>query len=180
MFPRTLWILAVSWLAVAATAAAADLPRVRPLDPHATELLRRARMQSPTVRDLEGQLAASDVVVYVRCEWLSAGQPVGALRWVSATPGLRYVLVTVGLDLPLGRRIAVLGHELHHATEVAAAPWVRTPVGLRALFGEIGRRTSQDGVMYETDAARDTERRVHRELGMPASQTRPARPGEPG
>lgn len=181
MFSRYLRLPAATWFAIAATAAAvsaAELPRVRALDPHAAELIRRARIQSATVRDLEQTLAASDLVAYVRCAWMTPGQPDGTLRWVSATPQLRYVLVTIGLDLPLGRRIEMLGHELHHATEVASAPWVRSPGGMRSLFSQIGRRTSQEGT-YETDAARDTERRVRRDMGE-ALGPPPARPGSPG
>jgi hypothetical protein len=169
---RRRWISAIvgaASLLSAVAASAVELPRVRPVDPCAISTLEQARLQSATVRELEDRLAAGNIVAYVACEWRAAGQPDGSLRWVSRTPQFRYVLVTVGRDMLLTRRIEMLGHELHHATEIAAEPWVADEASLRSLFTRIGRRTSW-AENYETDGARGVERRVRHELvsGVPA------------
>lgn len=149
--------------AVGAQAFGVDLPRVRAVDDCATSLLAMARLQSATVRALEAQLAPRDLVAYVACEWRHAGQPDASLRWVSRTPQFRYVLLTIGLDLSLARRVELLGHELHHANDVAVASWVGGERELAALFGEIGRRTSRSAT-FETEGARGVELQVRHEI----------------
>lgn len=144
--------------------AAVELPRVRAVDECAASLLELARLQSGTVRRLEGQMAAGDLVAYVACAWRQAGRPDASLRWVSHTPQFRYVLLTIGLDLSLSRRVELLGHELYHATEVAAATWVRSERDLLVLYSDIGRRTSRLAT-FETEDARTVELRVRYEIG---------------
>lgn len=163
--------------AFAIEAFSVDLPRVRAVDDCATSLLAMARLQSATVRALEAQLAPHDLVAYVACAWRQAGQPDASLRWVSRTPQFRYVLLTIGLDLSLARRIELLGHEMHHANEVATAAWVGSERELAALFGEIGRRTSRVAT-FETEGARAVELQVRREMygGTPARTAFSAKP----
>lgn len=144
--------------------AAAELPRVRAADECAASLLDLARLQSPTVRRLEAQLEPGNLVAYVACVWRAAGQPDAHLRWVSSTPQYRYVLLTIGLDLSLARRVELLGHELRHANEVADATWVSSERDLLALYSNIGRRTSRQAT-FETEDARAIELQVRHEVG---------------
>jgi predicted DNA-binding transcriptional regulator YafY len=57
----------------------------------------------------------------------------------------------------------VLGHELQHAMEIAAAPDVRDTVTLRALYLRIGYERTNGGY-YETDAALEVGRQVSAEV----------------
>jgi hypothetical protein len=160
------WILVGASLVMGPTVCAAgaeSLPRVRPLDAYSVKLLQDGRARSATVRDLERRLEATDVVVYVTSAWRQAGEPDACLRWVSTSAGLRYVVVKVGLDLAPQTRIELLGHELHHATEVAGASWVRSAVDVRELFTEIGHPTVRQDT-YETEAARLVGLRIRRDL----------------
>jgi hypothetical protein len=163
---RFAWVLlGVSLLMVSPVLAkrGESLPHLRSLDTYSASLLADGRQRSATVRELERRLEASDVVVYVTSPWRQAGEPEASLRWVSASAGLRYVVIKVGLDLAPHARIELLGHELHHAREVADALWVHNDVDMRALFTDIGRETLTRDT-YETEGARFAQLRVRRDL----------------
>lgn len=140
-----------------------DVPHVRPLDPCGATVIVSGFARSATIRVQHARLAASDVVAYVVCKWMRAGEPDASLVWVSRASSLRYVLVRISIDLDPRRRIRMLGHELQHALELAEAPWVREEGDLVRLFQQIGRRT-QKFATYETDAAQDVERDVALEV----------------
>ena len=148
-------------------------PRLRPLSPVAARLIDEARARSATVLDLERQLLSSDIVVYVDSNWRPDSGSDADLRWMAETGGLRYVMVRVATKLPLHRRIELVGHELRHALEIAAAPWVRGIPDVRTLFQQIGRRTSSEGAheTFETAAALAAELHVRRDLRTRAAPT---------
>jgi hypothetical protein len=150
--------------------ASPDMPHVRPLDPCGATVIVSGFARSATVRAQHARLAASDVVAYVACKWMRAGDPDASLVWVSRAGTLRYVLVRISIDLDPKRRIRMLGHELQHAIEVAEAPWVREEGDLVRLFEQIGRRT-QKFATYETAAAQDVERDVALEVSASRSDT---------
>ena len=59
--------------------------------------------------------------------------------------------------------IALVGHELRHALEVAESPDVRDEAGLIALYERIGHPST--GIhQYDTLAAQDAGRQVKAEL----------------
>ena len=60
-------------------------------------------------------------------------------------------MIRVSIRLSPLDRIALLGHELRHATEVAAAPDVRDEAALARLIARIGWAKSRG--QFETDAA---------------------------
>lgn len=157
--------LAIAVVVVAGVAEAGQnaLPRVRALDGAARKLLSDARSRSNTVRDLEAALKPTDVVVYVRFGWRDTGEPEANLRWVSESAGLRYVVVKLSNELNPDRRIEMLAHELHHATEIADATWVHGEADLRTLYRRIGHSTDINETAFETEAARDVQRRARRE-----------------
>jgi len=169
-------VLAVALVLSAATAVAAHelTPRVRALDECASRIVDSARRQSPTVRELERRLGLTDVVAYVRCFWPNGGQPDAYLSWVSATPGTRYVLLSVAQPLPPWRRVEMLGHEMQHALEVADASWVRSDVDLERLYGDIGRRTRASRACFETEAAQTVEWEVRRDLSATSASGQPS------
>jgi hypothetical protein len=59
--------------------------------------------------------------------------------------------------------IALIGHELRHALEVAQVPDVRDESALVRLYERIGQR-SVKGHEYDTNAAQDAGRAVRKEL----------------
>jgi hypothetical protein len=60
--------------------------------------------------------------------------------------------------------IAMIGHELQHAVEIAAEPTVRSKRDLQNYYKRIGV-ASRAGDTWDTEAARHTGRRVAREVG---------------
>jgi len=117
-------------------------PRLRLTDPRLQLAIDVGRRQSPLFRDLTDQLETTDVIVYVQCARLPA-HLAGDLTFMTAAAGVRYVMVRIGWDLPLPRKIAILGHELQHALEVARHPDIvsaRTLAAAYARFGLVKRR----------------------------------------
>jgi hypothetical protein len=142
-------------------------------------LLIDAAHRSALLRTLLEDLERSDVIVYVRGDMaLSCGTPTGGaeapaahLAFASATGKVRYLHVTIDTwRAGFWDAIPLLGHELQHALEVAAAPDVRDERSFERLYFRIGW---QSGVhAYETDRARNTGRRILEELVMAAAPVR--------
>jgi hypothetical protein len=144
-------------------------PPLRPLDPCAAAAIASGRARSSTVRALEARLASTDVVAYVHCYWHRADQPEAFLSWVSHTPMLRYVRISLSYTLAPWSRVEMLGHEMQHAVEVSEAGWVRDETDMARLFTQIGRRTRTSHPCFETEAALATGLAVRRELAVAAS-----------
>ncbi len=125
--------------------------------------LRQGICRSATFRELVANLASTDIIVYVQPRFLSTQTVAGGLQFVSVTPTARILRVVINLHV-IGTdhsgAIAMLGHELRHALEVADAPQVRSV----AAFNEHYRRHQADTDRYDTAAARRTEREVRSEL----------------
>jgi hypothetical protein len=152
-------VLATALPAAAAGEDARDPTRV--FTPNAAALVRDAARVSETVRALLGRLAASDLVVLVEVTD-QQGPFSGDTSFVTCAGGFRYVLVRVSRRLPVWDQIAVLGHELQHAVEVAEAPEVVSDPTLAQLFTRIGRPVRKR--TYETDAAIAVLRQVGAEV----------------
>lgn len=136
-------------------------------------LLVKAVDQSAVVRCLVEDLERSDVFVYVKGEMsLIDGAPKGGQQAAAAhlvfgvaAGGIRYLHVTVDTWLAGGwDAVPLLGHELQHALEVAAAPEVRDQRSFETLYSRIGWQSGTQ--TYETDRARATGRRIQNELLM--------------
>jgi hypothetical protein len=148
-------------------------PHVRP-DAMLKTMLHDAERRSSAVRDLVDRLDRSDVVVYVRLAPPSTFTFSGRLRFLSRTPVYRYLVV----ELPCGRsafeQMAMLGHELRHAVEIAEAASVVDLASLSIHYQRIGMQTS--GLMgvsttFETKAAMASGRQVWREVMENARRT---------
>ena len=153
----------------AAQPTAGTAPRhVRCLDARAQQLLSAARERSAIVQALIDRLEASDVAVYLTTTAPAtrvAGMPRGTTNLLSATAAGRYLQVWVDVRRTEAERVAVLGHELQHALEVAADAGVRDALSLATLFERLGTesgggagraRTRQ----FETAMAQQVEARV--------------------
>jgi hypothetical protein len=140
---------------------------VRCLSPEARALKDDAVRRSPSIRSLVERLERSDVVVYLQLPGDSDQQPtVSHLTFVSFAAGTRYVLVRIDpWRTAPPSRIALLGHELYHALEIAQDPGVRDPMTLRALYRRIGHEHGRG--QFETEAARAAGRQVQADLGGP-------------
>jgi hypothetical protein len=75
-------------------------------------------------------------------------------------------MVKVAWDLPLPRKIAVLGHELQHALEVAQNPDIVSPGTMASAYERFGftRKRGWDRVDFDTKEAIVTGVTIAREL----------------
>jgi len=168
-----------------ATPMRADVPqlhdpwaRVRPTNKRVETLLSAGMAGSATFRDLVRRVEASDVIVYVEVRrGLRAGTG-ASTSFVAASATHRYLRVRLGADHPRDVQVALLGHELQHVIEVAAAPGVRSPEALRDFYRRSGLRTGPDS--YDSVAARQAGHQVRAELRQrPSDDLRLARRAGP-
>ena len=139
-------------------------PFLRTDDSRLAAALVRGRDESPTFRAIVDQLDESDLIVYVSRGSL-AGQTSASTQLLSWTGGYRYVRVTLELDPDTDVGIAMLGHELRHALELADAPWVRDEEAVLSLYREIGYAScARPTPCYDTREAVDAGRQVLIEL----------------
>ncbi len=76
---------------------------------------------------------------------------------------VRYLLIRLDhARLSPTERITALGHELHHALEVAAAPEARDGAGLVRLYRRIGWETTRD--RFESSEAQAVAFRIREQL----------------
>ena len=141
--------------------------RVRPLDPAVAALIARGAASSMTLRALINTIEHSDLIVHVEQVSRPGHGLAAATRFVTRAGGHRYVRVTLYGMWSLNQTIALIGHELQHAVEVATAGWVVDQATCLELFHAIGHRTcgaQRERVCYETDAAVQAGARVWDDL----------------
>jgi hypothetical protein len=139
---------------------------VRYLDDQIKEIAGVAYAQSEAFRALVAVLESSDVVVYVDRGRCMRGALRSCLHILTSGGGIRYLHVTLDPHRSFILVVAQLAHELHHATEVANRQEVVDDRTLNALYGEIGFEC-HDRISvqcWETEAAKDSERRVRQEV----------------
>ena len=138
---------------------------VRGATPRVKTLIDEGMRRSPTFRALVERLNRSDVVVYIS---LASDLPTGLegrLCFMTYAGSVRYLHAQVRDGLGVDGIIAVAGHELQHAVEVAEHPDVKDAQGLEGLYQRIGERSSITENRYDTPATRSMGRRVRQELG---------------
>lgn len=159
--------------APAATTAAVEF-HVRTTDPQVRAWIEHGAAESPTLRALLAQLAATDIIVYVQVVDRIAGGAYGQLYFVKATETVRYVRVEIVRGRNHADTIALIAHELTHAAEVAAAPRVRDGASLAMLYLGMFDNAMTDRGHYDSAAARATESIVRAEV---AAYRTPPDPG---
>ena len=87
----------------------------------------------------------------------------GATRFVADIGGSIYLRIEVPGLLPPAMRVAVLGHELQHASEIAASG-ARSSEAVLALYKAGGRRATTVENGWETLAAEEAGRQIWIEL----------------
>ena len=137
--------------------------RVRAADARVQGYLAAGLQRSATFARLLAAVNASDVIVYVERVMALPHDTLGRLTIVPVANGQRYLRIQIRSDLATTEAIALIGHEMRHALEVAEAPAVRDSDGMIKLYRAIGHSSGGDHV-YDTTAAQDAGRQVRREL----------------
>lgn len=137
--------------------------RVRALDPRTRDWIRIGTTQSPTFRALLARLSASDLIVYIEIVDGIIGGSAGRLYLVTATSSVRYLRIELVAQGNVREMVALVGHELQHAVEIADARQVRDRQALALLYLGMGENPL-DRSRYDSVAARVTEERVRSEL----------------
>ena len=142
-------------------------PAVRTTNVRLANLIRDGVRFSPTFQALADRLSNSDLIVYVDADSFAPEGLDGRLTFVASAPGVRYVRIRVAHYPDAARQIAIIGHELQHAVEIADDPAIVDEASLGREYARIGY--SHNGLMphrqaFDTEAAVKTGQRVFREL----------------
>lgn len=133
----------------------------RTLDPEATATLALAIERSPLVRALVAEIESSNVVVHIQFSWELPGGIGGTTRFVTSQGGYRYVRIVLSNRLQGNDRVAILGHELAHAAEIARSD-ANDRDGIRRLWAATGFQIAE--LFFETRSAQRAERTIRQEL----------------
>jgi hypothetical protein len=153
------------WALVMTAALGTWDPHVRATAPGAQRLVDEGAQRSAIVRALIDRLEASDVVVYVSEDDAIADGVAGQLTFVSAVGGRRYVRVRIRHQDSRDSQVAILGHELQHAVEIAGAPEVIDQPSMATFYTREGTDHSYGKrERFDTQAAIDCGRDVLSEL----------------
>lgn len=134
---------------------------VRTTSPRVQDWLRFGAAESQTFRSLLNLLGESDLIVHVQVvDRLSTA---GQTYFVTSTASVRYVRIDVLAGGSSNEMVALIGHELQHAVEIAQEPRIRDRHALSAFYRTMaGNSTASTD--YDSAAARIMEDRVRREL----------------
>lgn len=158
-------LVAAPSILAASPAQPAHVPQqghIRTWRPQAAELLTLARNRSAIASHLLESVEQADVIVYL--ELVRDPQvPRARTTLAGSEAGRRMLLMSIDAEKSLNEQIALLAHELQHVLEIAHAPGVTTPSGLRELYQRIGSDAlARD--RFETAAADRIGREVFAEL----------------
>jgi len=135
---------------------------IRAMDSSMRTLLKRGFRGSSAFASLVRRLQYSDVIVYVEEVPRLPGALEGRMMMMPVANGHRYVRIQIALRGAPEDWLAVLGHELQHAVEIAEAYDVRDPAGMIRLYERIGTRGGDH--VYDTVAAQEMGRTVRRQV----------------
>ncbi len=156
-------MLALMLLPTMPVAAVPGMSHVRVRHPALEPFLREAIDKSATTRDMIAALDASDVFVYFELlPGMRASLPAG-LSYAGSGGRFRYLRIALNPMNSPAQMIAMIGHELQHAVEVAQEPNIRSRRDLQKHYKRVGIE-SRDHATWDTEAARRTGRLVSREV----------------
>lgn len=156
-----------------AVPAAADPPRIRPLDLISSLAVERGGQQSARFRTLVGELESSDVIVHIVATPSMPLGVVGTMRFVARLGDTRYIRIDLAATAPPDVRVATLAHELQHACEVARSD-AGSHAAVRSLYRTIGHEVPGSRDAYETAGAQQ----IGAEVWIELRTHRPARSTE--
>lgn len=137
--------------------------RVRAPETRVQTLLAYGFHRSPTFASLLLALNKSDVIVYIESIMTLPRETMGRITLVPIASKERYLRIQIRGDLPRREAIALIGHEMRHALEIAEVPDARDADGLIRLYERIGHSSGGEH-SYDTSAARDIGRKILSEL----------------
>ena len=137
---------------------------VRSQDRSVRHLLKRGFTHSVTFRNLMARIEETDLIVYIEQVPRLPGALEGRMMILPNAHGQRYVRIQLALRGAPDDSVALLGHELQHALEVAQEPWVYDQATLVELYQRIGTGSYGGSHVYDTRAAQEVGRIVRREL----------------
>jgi hypothetical protein len=137
--------------------------RVRATDARLRSLLAEGLNRSRTFASLVTALNHSDVIVYIESVMILPKGTLGRLTMMPLAGEYRYLRIQIRADLSRRESIALIGHEMQHAMEIASAPEVRDSSAMIRLYERIGHASDGEHA-YDTDAAQDMGRVVRREI----------------
>lgn len=138
--------------------------RVRSTDAHIVELLHRGVARSRTFAELVTALNTTDVIVYIERVPTLPTTLAGRLLLLPIAGEQRYLRIQVRGDLSPLELIALIGHELRHALEIAEHPTVRDGSAMLSLYRRIGHPSAGAPHTFDTPAAQNAGRQVRMEL----------------
>ena len=147
--------------------------RLRPTTALGRKVIDAGLARSMTFRRLVQRLESSDVIVYVQMRPNMPSEVGGLLEFMGRGGTNRYLRVSVGSLHHQNVMVALLGHELQHAAEVADAPDVQSPAAFAEFYRRIGLPTGAG--RYDSLAAQTAGRTVQSELRGRPSDNRVAR-----
>jgi hypothetical protein len=152
---------------------------VRSSDRVLNRLVMEGYVGSPTFKRLADAIAATQTLVYVEAGVCAFGHAKACLLpFVAATDQGRYLRIVLTRPLNLANRhrtVALIGHELQHALEVAERPDVVDVQSMLEMYRRIGVPINGQAA-YETSEARSAGDAVLDELRVSeASRRRRAR-----
>ena len=137
--------------------------QLRPASALEAGMLEEGLCRSATLRSLVAAVETSDLIVYVNVRHFSSRRLAGGLQFVGGTASSRFLRMVIGVTVDRPARLALLGHELQHAVEVADAPDIRSEMA----FDDYYRSHGVPGATlhaYDTEAARLAEARIRAEV----------------
>ncbi len=152
---------------------------VRAMQKEGAALLADGIAHSPSFRRLVNRIEQSDVIVYIDLRPDMRPGVGGSLRFLAESATDRFLRIQVNRTVARLWQVALLGHELQHAVEVADAPGIHSAEDLRMLYRQIGVRTGAD--TYDSIAARQAGFTIREEITSARGHIRFARstPVEP-
>jgi hypothetical protein len=110
------------------------------------------------------------VIVYIDIRPDMADSLGGSMRFLARSATNRFVRVNVNRHFQTPMQVALLGHELQHAVEVASAMDVNSASDLHRLYARLGVAIGQNA--FDSVAARQAGYRVRDELSKSRSEDR--------
>jgi hypothetical protein len=162
------WTLALFLFALAVPVRGAERadhdPHIRSTEADLLDDLARGVSVSPTLRRLLDRLESSNVVVYLTFDRTVAAKTAGRISLIATVPGRRYLRISIDRRNFGCQRLAILGHELQHAVEIADAAAAIDQDSVASLYRTIGFRSDTGcDACFDSHLAIETGRQVQRE-----------------
>lgn len=129
--------------------------------PWVNGLIAEGMTDSPTFAGIASQLMSSNVVATVEPALQLKSGLSGYMAFITRTAKRRYVRIYFNPKLQRHQSIAIIGHELRHALEVALHPEVVNQSTLRAMYVAVGRG---EGDRWDSEGAVEAGRTILHEL----------------